>query len=191
MLQGIILAMMLLLPAYAQTTTEPDPIIGAESSLYGLKIAIENLQSFLTFNDESRAKITLDQAEERVKEINALLKKNAIEKADEIREKYAEKIEIVKRLENKQAKDTRGKQIQELIASAIENHEKRIGQIVSNFVHEQNLNKASERNAITNIKEKILTTVKEAKDYSKRMAQGQYDDDKQKAESKTTTKGGY
>ena len=51
-----------------------DPVVNPDNLLYRLKIVIENLQTIFTFDDTSKIQLAVKQAEERLREINYLIK---------------------------------------------------------------------------------------------------------------------
>ena len=82
------------MPVFAQTNEE-DPGVTPDSPFYGLDRAIERIQLALTQNRAERAKMGLQFAYERLREIRAMEKVNRTELADKVDEDYDEQMEQV------------------------------------------------------------------------------------------------
>ncbi len=67
--------------------------ISPENALYGLKIALENLDESFTFNESEKLRKQLAHARLRISEAKAELKKNNSEAAEKAFERYREKTE--------------------------------------------------------------------------------------------------
>lgn len=96
-----IVLVLLLAGAVAQEQAvqeRPTVLIGADSPLYGLKRAIENVELKLTGNEVAKAKLYERLAEKRLKEAELLAEKNETNKAIEILEDYGKNIEAAKKL---------------------------------------------------------------------------------------------
>lgn len=92
---------------FAQEINEiQTPTVLPDSIFYGLKIAIENIQEAITFQEEKRAELMLKHAEERDREAIGLERQGKIIPLDKLKEIQAKKLmkaeEIIKRLEVKQ-----------------------------------------------------------------------------------------
>lgn len=135
-----LMLLLIISSAYGQTDSidTSDPLIDPTNPFYGLKIAIEELRTALTFDDEDKALLAIEQAEERLREVKAMIKADKPDKAEEVQQGYDEKIADALEIAEKQEQDTRGAQIRALIADALANHERRVGQLVSTFVHQEN-----------------------------------------------------
>ena len=94
---------------FAQTDGQSRPTILPDNILYGLKIAIENIQEALTTQDEKRAELMLKHAEERDREaveLESQGKSIPLEKLKEIQgQKLMRAEEIIQRLEARQNTD--------------------------------------------------------------------------------------
>ena len=76
-------------------TTEPyNGPIGAESPLYGLKIAMENLDETFTFNDSQRVEKQIDHGKGRIAEVQRELQLNRPEIAERALEQYKQKLNL-------------------------------------------------------------------------------------------------
>jgi hypothetical protein len=68
--------------------------LGPESPLYGLKIALENLDEAFTFNQSEKVMKQMDHAELRIAEIKGLLLMNKSVKAERALDAYFEKLNL-------------------------------------------------------------------------------------------------
>ena len=68
--------------------------IGAESPLYGLKIAMENLDETFTFNDSQRVEKQIDHGKVRIAEVQRELQLNRPEIAERALEQYKQKLNL-------------------------------------------------------------------------------------------------
>jgi hypothetical protein len=76
-------------------TTEPyNGPIGAESPLYGLKIAMENLDETFTFNDSQRVEKQIDHGNVRIEEVQRELQLNRPDIAERALEQYKQKLNL-------------------------------------------------------------------------------------------------
>jgi hypothetical protein len=74
-------------------TSGPDnSLIGPGSPLFGLKVAMENLDETFTFNDTRRVEKQIDHAEERINEAQQELDRNQSGYAEQALELYREKL---------------------------------------------------------------------------------------------------
>ncbi len=71
--------------------------IGADSSLYGLKIAFENLDESFTFNQSERLSKEIDHADLRLSELKGALATNSTGAADEALDQYWQKLNQTER----------------------------------------------------------------------------------------------
>jgi len=79
-------------------TTEPyNGPIGAESPLYGLKIAMENLDETFTFNDSQRVEKQIDHGNVRIEEVQRELQLNRPDIAERALEQYKQKLNLTER----------------------------------------------------------------------------------------------
>jgi hypothetical protein len=76
-------------------TTEPyNGPIGAGSPLYGLKIAMENLDETFTFNDSQRVEKQIDHGNIRIEEVQRELQLNRPDIAERALEQYKQKLNL-------------------------------------------------------------------------------------------------
>jgi hypothetical protein len=68
--------------------------IGADSPLFGLKLAMENLDETFTFNDTQRVEKQLDHATLRITEVQRELQRNRPEIAEKALEQYKQKLNL-------------------------------------------------------------------------------------------------
>ena len=68
--------------------------IGADSPLYGLKIAMENLDETFTFNDSQRLEKQIDHGKIRITEVQRELQLNRPEIAERALEQYKQKLNL-------------------------------------------------------------------------------------------------
>jgi hypothetical protein len=68
--------------------------IGADSPLFGLKLAMENLDETFTFNDTQRVEKQLDHATLRIAEVQRELQRNRPEIAEKALEEYKQKLNL-------------------------------------------------------------------------------------------------
>ncbi len=157
-------------PAFAQTnsteqTDSPKPTIFPDSPFYGLKLAIENLQTAFTFNDTEKAKFEMKLAQERLTEIKTMLDKGDSSAAQKAKEVHDSEINDVASISDKQDNSTHGQEVKTYVHELLANHEKKIGKLVSQFASDNSLNsqnKNSTSNHIWNdIKNKIESIQKD------------------------------
>lgn len=76
-LYGVLVALLLATaPVAAQASAQANAGVTPDSALYGLEIALENARTALTFNADAKAKANIDQADERLAEIEAMIEAN-------------------------------------------------------------------------------------------------------------------
>jgi hypothetical protein len=76
-------------------TTEPyNGPIGAGNPLYGLKIAMENLDETFTFNDSQRVEKQIDHGNVRIEEVQRELQLNRPDIAERALEQYKQKLNL-------------------------------------------------------------------------------------------------
>ena len=68
--------------------------IGADSPLYGLKLAMEDLDETFTFNDTRRVEKQLDHGRIRIAEVRRELQLNRVETAERALEQYKQKLNL-------------------------------------------------------------------------------------------------
>ena len=78
----------------------PDPGITPDSPLWGLERAMERIQLILTFDKAERAKLGLEQAAERLAEVQKMIEENKIEHAQKAQRAHDDAIvEVEKEIE--------------------------------------------------------------------------------------------
>lgn len=123
--------------AFAQTdvnqTQFPTPSILPDNWFYGLKTAIENLQTAFITNDTEKAKFQLNLAEERLAEIKAMLDKGDQKSAAKAQELHDNEVDDAEKIADKQTSDNHGQAVKAYVHQLIANHEQKIGKLVSVF----------------------------------------------------------
>lgn len=120
--------------AFAQTATSlPDAGWLPDNGLYGLKIAIEDLQTALTFNDTAKAQLEIQHAQIRLAEIQAELQKGNTVAAQKAQVRHDKEIEDAETVADKQGNDNHGQQVKTYVHELIADHDQKIGQLVSAF----------------------------------------------------------
>jgi hypothetical protein len=82
--------------------------IGAESPLFGLKLAMENLDETFTFNDTLRVEKQLDHGRIRIAEVQRELQRNRPDIAETALEQYRQKLDLTERSLRPFTKNTSG-----------------------------------------------------------------------------------
>ena len=150
-------------PAFAQTnsteqTDNPKPTIFPDSPFYGLKLAIENLQTAFMFNNTEKAKFEIKLAQERLAEIKTMLDKGDINNAQKAKDAHDDEINDVASIADKQDNSTHGQEVKTYVHGLLADHEKRIGKLVSQFASTNSANSQNKNmpNHIWNdIKDKV------------------------------------
>jgi hypothetical protein len=128
-------------PAFAQTNSteqndNPKPTILPDSPFYGLKLAIENIQTAFTFNDTEKAKFEVKLAQERLAEIKSMLDKRDNNDARKAKNIHDDEIEDVEKIADKQDNSTHGQKVKTYVHELVAEHEKKLGRFVSEFASE-------------------------------------------------------
>ena len=75
------------------TDTPDDGQVGPESPVFGLKIAMENLDESFTFNDTERTEKQVDHARTRIEEVRRELQRDQARYAEKALELYSQKLD--------------------------------------------------------------------------------------------------
>ena len=154
-----------------QTTTtipldqQPTPFLLPDSPWWKLKIAFEDIQIALTFNDKDKALLAIHQAEERLKEIKAMIEKDDLTEIDDLQQRHDSKLRDAQEISARQDSDTRGLEIKQIVKEELDDHEKNVGEVVSHFVRDLNDQKKDAKLKIAKeLKEKSAEIENEAED---------------------------
>src|SRR3989344_4550144 len=74
----------------------PESAVNPDSALYGLDLAVENLQLSLAGNEEAKDKLRLKFTKERLSEIRKMVAKERFDAAERARDEHKKHFEIIR-----------------------------------------------------------------------------------------------
>lgn len=123
--------------AYGQTTPNipQTPNILPDSPFYVAKLTFENIRTVLTFNDTEKAQYEVDLAQERLSEIKAELQKGDLADAQKAQNIHDNEVNEVESIADKQNTDNHGFAVKTFVHQLLADHDKNIGDLVSQFTN--------------------------------------------------------